>query len=89
MPPSGPHNIIPEVPVPPPRAHTEQPPRVDMEGPSSNLIPRSKKNPIPKFGLTAKFQQVREANEVTHQIPGVAQEYRHLVKYPDRKIWER
>ena len=59
------------------------------EGPSSNLIYRGKQNPIPNFALAAQFQQVREANSVTHQISGVAQEYRHLVKGTDRKIWER
>ena len=35
--PSGPHIIIPEVPVPPPRVKPAQPPRVDTEGPSFNL----------------------------------------------------
>ena len=29
-----------------------------------------------------------EANSATHQISGVAQEYRHLIKVPERKIWE-
>ena len=38
--------------------------------------------------MTAQLQQVREADEVTHQISGVAQEYRHLVKVPDREILE-
>ena len=38
--------------------------------------------------MTAKFQKIHEANAVIHQISGVAQEYRHLVKGPDRKIWE-
>ena len=88
MSPSGPHIILPEVPAPPPRVQRAQPPRVDTEGPSSNLRSKVKKNPVPKFALTAKLQQVREANAVTHQIYGVSQEYRHLIKGLDRKIWE-
>ena len=31
----------------------------------------------------------REANSVTHKISGLAQEYRHLIKGPEMKIWER
>ena len=38
--------------------------------------------------MTAQLQQVREANAFTHQIYGVSQEYRHLVKGTDIKIWE-
>ena len=38
MSPSGPNIILPEVPVQPQRVLTAQPPRVDTEGPSSNLI---------------------------------------------------
>ena len=89
MSPSGPHIILPEVPLPPPRVNTAKPPRVDTGGRSSNLISRVKKNPIPHFALAEKFQKVHEANAVTHQISGFAQEYRHLVKVPDRKIWKR
>ena len=89
MSPSGPHIILPDVPVPPPRVQPYQPPKVYMEGSSSNLISRGKKNHIPNFALAAQFQKVKESNAVTHQISGVAQEYRHLVKGPDRKIWER
>ena len=89
MSPSDSHIILPEVPIPLPRVQPAQPPRVDTEGPSYNLISRGKKNPIPKFALTAQFQKVHEANSVTHQISGVAQEYIHLVKGLDRKIWER
>ena len=33
--------------------------------------------------------KTHEANSVTHQISGVAQEYRHLIKGPESKIWER
>ena len=62
---------------------------VETEGPSSNLISGGKKNPIPHFILTVQFQKVHEANAVTHQISGVAREYRHLVKGPDSKISER
>ena len=47
--PSGPRIITPEVPVPPTMVHTAQPPRVDTEGPSSNLRSRGKKTPIPIF----------------------------------------
>ena len=89
MSPSGPHIILPDVPVPPPRVQPAQPPRLDTEGPSSNLRSRGKKNHIPNLVLTAQFQRVREANAVTHEISGVAQEYIYLVKGPDRKIWER
>ena len=38
--------------------------------------------------MTAKGKTPREANSVTHQISGVAQEYRHMIKGPERKIWE-
>ena len=86
MSPSFPNIILPEVPVPPPRVLTDQPPRVDTEGPSSNLRSRGKNNPIPHFALKAQFQKVHEANAVTHQISRVAQLYRHLVKVPNRKI---
>ena len=62
---------------------------VYTEGPSSNLISRGKKNPISQFALTSKLQKFHEVNAVTHKISGVAREYIHLVKFPDRKIWER
>ena len=39
--------------------------------------------------MEEKFLQVIGANVVTHQIYRVAQEYRHLVKGPDRNVWER
>ena len=39
--------------------------------------------------MTAQVQTPRESNSVTHQISGVAQKYRHLIKGPLRKIWER
>ena len=72
--PSVTHSIHPEVPVTPPRVQPAQPPRVDTEGPSSNLRSIVKKNNIPNFALAAQFQQVIESNEFTHQIYGVAQE---------------
>ena len=81
--------ILPDVPVLPPRVHPAQPPRVDTCRPISNLRSSCKKNPFPKFVLAEYFLQVREANAVTHKISGVTQEYRHLVKYTDRNIWER
>ena len=87
--PSRPHNIPPEFPHPSPRVNTAQTPRVDMGGPSSNLIPRRNILVQPQYALTAQVQTTREANSVTHQISGVAQEYRHLIKGPERKIWER
>ena len=68
MSPSGPHIILPKVPVPPPRVKHAQPSRVDTEVPSSNLISRSNKNPSPHFELTAQFQKGHEASAVTHQI---------------------
>ena len=43
---------------------------------------------MPLYALTEKFQKTHEANEVTHQISGVTQEYRHLIKGSDRKTWE-
>ena len=84
---SGPHTIPPEVPIPSPRVNTAQPPRVDMGGPSSNLRSRGHKNIWPRYALTAQGQTPREANSVTHNISGVAQEYRHLIKGGERKIW--
>ena len=89
MSPSGPHTILQDFPVPPPMVRPAQPPRVNTGGTSSNLRSRGNKNPVPNFALSAQFQQVREANTVTHKISGVSQKYRHLVKGPDRKIWER
>ena len=86
--PSGPHIILPGIPVPSPRVSPVQPSRMDTRGPSSNLISSCSKNPFPKFALAAHFLQVRKDNAVTHQISGVYQEYRHLFKVPDRKIWE-
>ena len=80
VPPSGPHIILPDVPVPPPKLCPAQPPRVDTGVPSSNLRSSCKKNIVPNFALAAKFQQVREANAVTHQIYGVSQEYRPLTR---------
>ena len=88
MSPSGPIIIPPEVPIPPPRVNTAQPPRVDKGGPSSNLISICKKTPWPRYALTAQCPKTHEPNSVTHQISGVAQEYRHLIKGPERKIWE-
>ena len=87
--PSGTHTIPPEVPSPSPKVNTAQPPRVDMGGPSYSL--RSRRNKIfqPRYALTAQGQTPCKANSVTHQISGVAQEYRHLIKGPERKIWER
>ena len=39
--------------------------------------------------MTAQCQKFRDANSVTHRISVVAQKYRHLIKGPGRKIWER
>ena len=39
--------------------------------------------------MTSQGQTPRGANSGTHQISGVAQEYRHLIKGPEREIWER
>ena len=86
--PSGPHTIPPEVPIPSPRVNTAQPPRVDMGGPSSNLRSRVNKHPKPRYVLTAQGQTPRKENSVTNHISGVAQEYRNLIKGPERKIWE-
>ena len=73
MSPSGPRITTPEVPVPPPRVHTAQPPRVDKGGPSYNLGSRGKKHPMPLYALTEELQKNHEANAVTHQISGLAQ----------------
>ena len=86
---SGPHIIPPEVPIPSPRVNTAQPPRVYMRGPSSNLRSRGNKNPRARYALTAQGQTPREKNSVNHQISGVAQEYRHLIKGPEKKVWEK
>ena len=47
MSPSGPHIILSEAPIQPQRVQPAQPPRVDTEGPSSNLISRGKKILLP------------------------------------------
>ena len=39
--------------------------------------------------MTSQGQTPRKANSVTHQISEVAQEYRHLIKGPEIKIWKR
>ena len=44
---------------------------------------------MPLYALKSQFQKNHEANEVTHQISGVEQEYRYIIKGPDKKIWER
>ena len=62
---------------------------MDTGGPSSNLISRGKKTAISLFSLTSQFQKNHEANTVTNKISGVAQEYEHLIKGPEKKIWER
>ena len=38
--------------------------------------------------MTTQFQKFHEANAVTNQIYVVAHEYIHLIKGPDRKVWE-
>ena len=87
--PSGPHTIPPEVSIPSPLVNTAQPSTVYMGGPSYNLRSRGDKNIKPRYSLTAQGQTPCEANSVTHQISGVAQEYRHLIKGLIRRIWER
>ena len=87
--PSGPYIILLDFPVPPTRVSPTQPPKVDMGGPSYKLRSSYNKNTVPNFALAAKLTQVRESNAVTHQISGVAQEYRHLVKSLDRNFWEQ
>ena len=87
--PSGPTINPPEFPIPPSRVNTLQPPRVNNGGPSSNLRSRGNKNPQPRNALTAQGQKTREANSVNHQISGVAQEYRHLIKGTEGNFWER
>ena len=78
--PSGPNITPSEVHIPPPSVNTVQPPRVEKGGPSSNLRSRGNKNPRTRYALTSQCQKTGEANLVTHQISGVAQEYRHLIK---------
>ena len=86
--PPGPRIIPPEVPIPPPRVNTALPPSLDKRGPSSNYISRGNKDTRPRYALTSQCQRPK-ANSVTHKISGVAQEYRHLIKVPERKIWEK
>ena len=50
---------------------------------------KGKKNPLPLYALTAKSPKTHEANAAAHKISGVTQEYMHLIKGPERKIWER
>ena len=38
--------------------------------------------------MTTQGQTPYEENSDTHQISVVAQEYMHLIKGPERKIWE-
>ena len=64
--PSGPRIIPPEVPFPSPRANTEQPPRVDMGGPSYNLRSRGNKYIKPQYALIAQGHTPCEENSVTH-----------------------
>ena len=47
--PSGPHIILPDIPVPPPRVRPLQPLRVETGGKSSNLRSSDKKNLSPTF----------------------------------------
>ena len=58
--PSGPHIITPEVPIPPQRVNTAQPPRVDKGGNSSNFRSRGNKNHWTWYALTAQCQKTRE-----------------------------
>ena len=39
--------------------------------------------------MTSQFQKTYEANEVTHQISGVSQEHRYLIKCLESKFWGR
>ena len=55
MSPSDPSIIPPEVPIPPPRLKTVQPPSVETGGPSSNLKSRGKRNPLRLYVLTAQY----------------------------------
>ena len=50
---------------------------------------KRQEKPHSNFVLTAQFQTTHEDNAVKHKISGVAQEYRHLIKGPERKILER
>ena len=86
--PSGTHIIPPEVPISPQRVNTAQPTRVDKGGPSSNLRSRGNKIPRPRYALTAQCKKPCKANSGTHQTSGVAQDYRHLIRGPERKILE-
>ena len=56
--------------------------RKSCMNPKLYLISRCKQNTVPNFALAAQYLQVKEANTVTPQIYGIAQEYRHLVKGP-------
>ena len=75
--PSVPISIPPEVPILPPRVNIAQPTRVDKGGPSSATL-----------CIDSTMPKTHEANSVAHQISGVAQEYRNLIKGPEMKIWE-
>ena len=69
---SGPHIILPDVPVSPTNVRPVQHPRVYTGGAGSNLRSSCKKNPVSNFALLAQFMKVIEANPVTHQISVVA-----------------
>ena len=55
-----------------------------MVGPSSNLRTIGNKNIRPRYALTAQGQTPHKVNSVTHQISGVAQEYRHIIKVQEK-----
>ena len=38
--------------------------------------------------MTSQCQTPRKSNSVIHQTSAVAQEYRHMIKGSERKIWE-
>ena len=86
MSPSGPHIILPDAPVTPPRVRPAETPRVDTVRTSSKIRSSCAKNTVPKCALTAQLLHFREANTVIHQISGVDKEYRHLVKGQTEKI---
>ena len=76
-----------------------QPNIVPADTPSSPRVPRYKLRPrknlshtggiYTRYNLEMNLIQMMEANSVIHPITGVPQEYRHLCKGCDHKIWKR
>ena len=82
---TGTNLIPPDDPPSPPRVNTPPPPRV-IDGPSTNLRSRFTGGTASHYALATATLTSMEANSVIHPDTGVAQEYRHLLKGPDKTL---